>query len=625
MYPHIPKKEIKDFLNKQIEENLIDRECFIHNNYVHKKAKLTLLEVIDWIRLNNPICGGHGVFYKNQHQVLNALAKMIISFLTSRKKFKAQLKIIKDVMSYIYRTFDRKQLSEKILANSIYGCLGNKASFLYNAYTAPSVTGTGQSLISTTCNAFEAFLGNNVAFNSIDECITFLNNIAEEVYEIDDSFLRNVTIDKVYKRLKDLFYKYKDEYDDIILGYLSECSQSLLNRIYYKNNIYEFSKHDKIMILLSKVIKHTDEFKDPNKIPESSKKYLDKLWVYFKQFVFYNNFYINRIQRLKNDERESVLTIDTDSNMINLNPWVYHMFFYIIDTVPENHNRDKDQLRFISINLMAFLTTNMITDVLQNYTATANVPEDYRHYINMKNEFLFSFMLLASKKKKYITSVRLREGSEIYPEKLDIKGFEFVKSSATEETKKYFENIIKKRLIGVNKISIPDILNDLTNLEEIVIDSLKNGEKKYLIPKSVKEEGAYKDGLALREQGFRAVCIWNILYPDNALELPVKTDIIKLTLDKDFELDRLKKEYPDIYRIIDEKILNNINLELASKKVPVIAIPRNMDIPDWVITFIDYDTITVDVLKKFYPVLESLGLELVKTTQKEYFSNIIDF
>lgn len=626
MYPEVDPKDIKKFLNEQIEKNLVNPDCEIHNNYIHKSIKSNLLEVIDWIRTTNPICGGHGVFYKNQNEITNALSQMILKFLTSRKKFKGQLRFIKDKNSYEYKTYDRKQLSEKIMANSIYGSLGNVMSFIYNAYTAPSVTGTGQSLISTTCTAFEAFMANNIAFNNINECITYLDNIMSEKHSMDDSFCIDVSMDDVFHHLVDMFYDYKPEYGDVLIDYIYSLPQNMLNRIYYKNNLYEFSKHPEILELLENIVLNTEEFKDPNKLPEQIVPYLNKLWSYYNEFVLYNHFAFNRIQRLKNDKRKCVLTIDTDSNMLDLNPWVEFMSENVINQNEELRCRDTDQLRFISINTMAFVITNMIGTVLGKYTKGANIPKEYRGYINMKNEFLFSRMVLASKKKKYITSVRLREGDEIYPEKLDVKGFEFMKSSATEDTKQYFLNIIRKELIeNQGDINIPSILRRLENLEEEILDSLKNGDKKYLTPKSVKEANAYKDGHALREQGFRGICIWNYLYPDMPIELPAKIDIVKVTLDNERNLNKLKEINSDIYNKIMKHIVNNINPDISSKLVPVIAIPRNVDkIPDWIIPFIDYDTITVDVLKKFYPVLESLGLQIIKTAKKEYYSNIIN-
>jgi hypothetical protein len=160
-------------------------------------------------------------------------------------------------------------------------------------------------------------------------------------------------------------------------------------------------------------------------------------------------------------------------------------------------------------------------------------------------------------------------------------------------------------------------------VEADIIDSLKRGEKTYVIPKAVKELEAYAD--AAREQGVRAIIAWNAIYPDMEIELPAKIDIIKLTLGEEHNLQRLKISNPDIYAVVEKKILNHPNKAVADKLLPGIAIPRNVDkIPDWIIPYIDYDTISYNVLKKFYPLLESLGLDTIKTSKKEYFSNILN-
>ena len=371
------------------------------------------------------------------------------------------------------------------------------------------------------------------------------------------------------------------------------------------------------------IVRNTKEFKDPNKIPETSKEYLEELWAYYKEFVLYNYSPINRIQRLKNDKRKVVLTIDTDSNFLNLNPWVDFMFNNIINPDYRNDGRDREELRFIAVNTMAFVITNMMQTVLGRYTKDANIPKDYRHFINIKNEFLMSRVVLASKKKRYFSSIRLREGDEIWPEKTDIKGHDFMKSTATIETKNKFLGIIKKRILGAKDINIVNILNDIEAFETEIIQSLKNGEKKYLIPISVKELEAYSDPLKM--QGVRAVIAWNYFYPNIEIELPTKLDIVKVSLNEERSINKLRIENPEMYKILEEKILNNPDKRIADKGLAVIAIPRNVDkIPEWLIPYIDYDTIAYNVLNKFYPVLESLGLDTIKTSKKEYFSNILN-
>ena len=240
-------------------------------------------------------------------------------------------------------------------------------------------------------------------------------------------------------------------------------------------------------------------------------------------------------------------------------------------------------------------------------------------------------MVLADVKKRYITSIRLREGDMIYPEKLDIKGFEFEKSVTSEFVKEYFESIIVKNIIEPEKPNIRNILRELQGLEKQVVESLKRGEKTYLTPVSVKEEEGYSSdvkGGALSQQGFRAVCIWNYIEPDMSMELPTKTDIVKLKVNSLDDLKDLQITHPDIYNKIATKIYGNRNKYLAEKGLGVIAIPRTLDkIPDWIIPYIDIDTISNDIIKKFYSVLESLGVETVSgsgASGRKYLSNIIN-
>ncbi|WP_216369611.1 family B DNA polymerase, partial [Brevibacillus sp. MCWH] len=142
------------------------------------------------------------------------------------------------------------------------------------------------------------------------------------------------------------------------------------------------------------------------RITEYANDELDDLWNYYKEFVFYNHFTFGRINRLKNDVRKTVVLVDTDSNMLNLNPWMQFLYKYIISSSEKLMRRDPDQLRFIGINTMCYILTNMITEVLNKYTKTANIPKEYRDRINMKNEYLFSRLILSPKKKRYISSIR---------------------------------------------------------------------------------------------------------------------------------------------------------------------------------------------------------------------------
>ena len=146
------------------------------------------------------------------------------------------------------------------------------------------------------------------------------------------------------------------------------------------------------------------------------------MWELYEQFVVYNHFPFARIDRLKQHTRRSVVAEDTDSTMINLNPWVEFSLKYFGENNNKILSKDEDQLRFAIINSLCFILTKYITLILNTYTARSNILPDYRKFINMKNEFLFGRLFLSPVKKRYISTMRLREGKELWPEKIDIKG-----------------------------------------------------------------------------------------------------------------------------------------------------------------------------------------------------------
>lgn len=623
-YPHKSEEEIEKFLDKKIKERLNNPDGLLVNNYVNKSIKVNLLDLIDWMATTKPIIAGNGTFFRNQEQADNPAANMLDGFLVKRKKYKDNLKVV-EKGSYEYATFDRLQKSEKINANSYYGGSGNEAFIFFNLFCAVAVTATAQSLISTTETAFEAFLSNNMPYLNLDDCMNFINNTLNDKRTLDASFLTDVHLDDVLERIKSGFREYKPEYGVYLRNLLETLSQEELNRLYYKNNIYEFALVPKIYKKLTKIFKTLTVFRDPNKVPKEVKEDLDEIWGYFEEFVMYNHFVFNRIQRLKYEKRKSVIVVDTDSNMIQLSPWIK---FITNELYMKNGDviagKSEEDLLYNAINVMNFFITQMVNNTLKTYTKTSNILKQYRPRINMKNEFLYMRMALSKVKKRYIGSVRLREGEEFIPELLDIKGHDFVKSSCTPEVKEFMEKIVLDEILYSDNISVARILQRLTDLENIIHESLRNAEKKFFLPRQVKEMEAYKKPMSIQQ--FKATLHWNLIYPDIAIELPSNVYVIKMRLGKGDSLDELRQKYPDIYRRIQKNVFNSGIEGISDKELATIAIPSNLtEIPQWIIDFIDYETMVNDNVSKFYPVLESLSIPSIKAKSSvQFFSNILD-
>ena len=623
MYPKLSYEKINEKLDKIIKEKLKNPSAMLDNNYEEKAIKTDLLSVIDWIDRNKPIICSSGVFFKNQHQEINPAAIMLNKFLSTRKFYKDQLPE-HSPESAEYKELDLSQLTEKINANSYYGASGAKSSRYFNLYTAISTTATGQSLISTAQQCVEGFLSNNNPFYTLDECFNFITRVVTRPHN-PILKLKPHTIDEVVDRFKTMFYNYNENYTKILYSYLSNVPQSCIDRLFYISNIYEFIKdHDKVNGLLVKILEKCEEFKNPNKPPSHVIGDLDNLWKYLDEYVLYDRMIYNRINRLKYEQRKSITVVDTDSVMVQAQEFIDLVNDTYRHTSDILMNRDDNELKFASVNTLCYMLSNMFNKMMWEFTEIANIPEEYRHRIHLKNEYLFSIQILANVKKRYITLTLLREGDLLDPPKTDIKGFDFKKSNTSKEVGELYTNMIKKHILYSEKPEIAEILRECYEFEQEIYRSLDAGEKKYMTPCNVSEIESY--AFPDRIAGIRGVLAYNAIYEEDGqgIQLPEKCDGIKVNLNTMEQMEKLKEINEEVYNKIMKGIYNSKDKAIREKGFNYLCLPRNIDkIPDWAIPFIDKDSVANNLLSKFHGVLESLGLELLTNSKASHHSNII--
>ena len=192
-----------------------------------------------------------------------------------------------------------------------YGIMGQSSSIFYNLYSALSVTGKGQSIISTAMTTFERFMGQTMKFRSIDECLMFVERILAEPENEIAFEIRNVTKQEVIDKLFNESLEQKKLNYQIITKFInnSEISQHKLNKLYYKNNFYTFLENESILEVFNNIISLNIEFRDPNEIPEDIEGTMDDLWKAFEEFVLYDYITYNKIETLKYNPREVVLGV----------------------------------------------------------------------------------------------------------------------------------------------------------------------------------------------------------------------------------------------------------------------------------------------------------------------------
>ena len=622
LYPDISNSELEEFLCQVIDNNLKVPIAEFDNNYNRTTKRVDVLSLMQWVKDNKFIIAGNGTIFKNHEQEYNPSIHFLMDVKDSRDRIKKSMKS-KTPGTYEYMIDDMGQLNEKLLMNSDYGAAGSPITYFFNLYCAVSTTATGQSLISTAMCAFEDFFSDNVRFIDFDDCSKYITNIINEPFNGDMSLVEDKKAHEVFERLKSKFLDYKESYSYLLFNMLLNIDQDNLNRIYYKNNLYEFARLPKVKKLLFKIIDETDLFLDPNKPPKENKEDLELLWSWMKEFVDYNYFSFNRIGRLTCDYRDSVITIDTDSNMICLSPWYNFVIDEVINGDEKILNCDNKKLVYKICNSVTYIASQVIAVHLKKFAINSGIPEEFHSRLHMKSEFLFRRMLLTNTKKRYMSKVMLREGT-VY-EKNDVKGLDHLKSECNDFTRDFINKLCDEEILRSDDISVKNMINGTRELANEVRSSLERGEKTFLTPKKCKEAGAYK--MPFSEQSFRAAYAWNVIFPDQQIEFPDTVDLIHLNIFRIEDIKELEEKEPQIYNNIKRYIFESKIEDVKKKALTVLALPKNIDrIPEWCIPYINYDKIITDNTGKLKSILESLGVQIIQTdSTTDRYSNIIKF
>ena len=222
---------------------------------------------------------------------------------------------------------------------AIYGVIGLYLSFLFDLNVAPAVTSTGRSLISSAILCFEGFLGNNVKFGSLNDILTFIDNVRMEYsdWKYDDykvlGYEGFVTIEECFNKLMmNCGYKYIPTEQDMDMVYciIQNCSQIELNRLFYKNNLYCFMDLPLPRYLMVKIITEMQHpYIEPANPPKEIVKDLDQLRDYLLEYVFYCHQYIDRMMRNKEMIKTVSVVSDTDSSFVSLDAWYHYNIQYL--------------------------------------------------------------------------------------------------------------------------------------------------------------------------------------------------------------------------------------------------------------------------------------------------------
>lgn len=622
-YPNVSIEDLSEAVDYSIDKRFKNVRANVSNSYTNQRYWNTLLAWSDYIDSRQPITNAFGTMFKKKAKAPNPMNYVIQQFLKQRSIYKNKMFTFPKGTEQFAR-YNLLQSLEKINANGCYGTLGAPTSLLYDVNVATSVTSAGRSYISTASMFFESFLADNVKFGSLDEVIEFINHICEERphrkysdsewinhYISPEECFAKVVLECGFKWLPD------DKDLDIIWQIIINLDQENLNRVYYKNNLYEFCLNKKISNLIITILKKLPtpyfvSLKPPVEIQDSLLLFTDLL----REYVFYNHMYIDRIIRCDNMIKEAIAVSDTDSCILTLDPWyrfvldlikdvdipigkvdpINAIYFFDKDEFGDLKNPDdicpiyfedmdedydfandeivevqkminpivylkSDYIRYSIINIMAYVLDQLMRDYMITMAKEIHSWDPTRDCsMYMKTEFMITRLLITGAKKHYASLMTMQEGKFIpEDEQLDIKGIDILaKSTTAKSTRTALKKILLEDIFLADPIDQWTIVKHLAIFEKKIMNSIRSGSKEYYKPATIKAVTSYAD--PMRIQGVKGATVWNAMSnptdPKINLEERNGVSIAKVIIDRG-SIEKIKDKYPYQY----EQALKLLNME----------------------------------------------------------------
>lgn len=641
--PQYREAEVEKIVTRIVKEYTEDPTIIMSNSVTGDGATISLTELCSWIDKKNPVVSGNATFYCQPDVLESPTSSMLRGLKKGRKSVK------KEMFKYQpgsdeYQALDLDQQNKKVVMNAEYGGSGAPTAAFYTKEGPAATTLMAQSIITTMAAFFESYVGDNQKFFSINECYDWMDKVIQKEEKIP-KWVDRPTMDEVFTRITNHFYLYDISDHEFLKQYIYNCSEDELCYLYYANNLKGFIKRnprviDCISNVLSKlpllqaaekevpaeyrdqfqddekekgVVKYNkwvskEMFLDPYSIPKCIEDDINEMKGYLTQFVFVEYITPDSIVKLNNHLRNTVLLVDTDSNIINADLFVA---FVLREIFPgQSFNRPKLYNEMILVNVLATMLDGCVAKMLDYYGRMHNMCKEARAELTMKNEFMFRRFFIMKTKKRYAASIVLREGNIMIPFKLEIKGMDFIKAGVTDDVTDRFTKMLEKHILFSDDLEIHELMRELKKFEHEIYHDLKIGGMRYLKQQQYKAEQAYSKPWSI--QVFKGAAVWNTLYPDEKIYSLDRVNILKLTVTSVDDLDVIKDTFPKEYEMVLDKIYNSSIPELKKAGMKLIAIPNTVKkIPEWLRPLIDYDIIVSDVISSFRSILDALNIEEV--------------
>ena len=569
-------------------ETMITYENSVRNTTQHIGALKFINEVYD----DDKIIVENGVLFQNSRKIVAPTVETEIFLFNERKRVKKKgnyyLTIGNDpVLGAIY---DNLQKNIKITMNTYYGVLTNPFSRFYNRDLGDSITCRGRSSISVSALAVEGAFAKRIP-KRVDALFTYWSRCINS--DIDEDILKemvsfNYTAEDYIRE-----FNLENHYAiDTIRKRLNEFSKEEIAKIIFKNNFNLFSKLPSFQSVVYELFKmcalKETPFLDPNELPfkkvddkkivlEEAKYYLDRIKHLVTQVLegmyWYGGDYIqdkkiivhNTRDTIANIDRFTIPVIDTDSNFLSYET-EFRMIYDIIRKLNDGSftlKESTDDNTFYTIsNFCATIMMQVIDVALDRYKSRVNILPEKFDCLKLKNEFLFTKVLITSRKKNYLTVVALKEGKPYPDRKLDVKGLPFMKSSVNQNIGDATKDVVKNIMMKPDT-TLQSILEHIRSNSRSILKQHGNDQKllDYCVTLKVKTTLEETDKSDYR---YKMVTLWNSLVKKaDKINTPASFYSIPIKITKEFETE-YPEEYQKIVEWLEERNVTMIHSQIEN-------------------------------------------------------------
>ena len=301
--------------------------------------------------------------------------------------------------------------------------------------------------------------------------------------------------------------------------------------------------------------------------------------------------------------RRTALMSDTDSTIFTVQDW---LLWY---SEGEHFFNDKNHAGYAAI---VFLTGATIEHILATMSANIGVDPQYTFSIAMKSEFLFPVFVPTDMGKHYYANKSCQEGQMFSELEMEIKGVQLKNANSPPEVieaaEKMMEDILVEAMSG-RKISIEHWLDYVADQEIKIMNSIRNGERKYFRRGSIKDAESYSG--PQEESPFAHHYLWQEVFAPKygfVVEPPYGTLKINVTTSN----PSMTKQW--LEQMKDKEMAERIKAHLVSKgknSISTFYLPTEIltstGLPEEIRDIVDYEKIVVDICGVYYTLLKTLG------------------